>query len=188
MYSENIWTIQSKKVLDTVQKDGSYYPNIRFLKGNYQGAYKIVLDSFNTINKCEYAGLIYGFAKYGEKQFFNNIDELYQYFLCNPRITNAFDLWSDQYVILQLQYEEKFNLIPIDFNDFIQIMPPIWDSKGYQIIVSRIKSGVYKGGYTLPSFTQVHTPYIKKENVIGVFGNFNKKKSDETGNIHTYMK
>ena len=185
---ENIWTIQSKKVLDIIKKEENYYPNIRLLRGDYQDAYKIVLDSFNIINKCKYDWLIYGFAKYGEKQFFNSIDELYQYFLCNPSITDAFNLWSDQYIILQLQYENDFNLIPIDFNDFIQIMPPIWDKKAYQIIVSRIKKGIYKGGHTLPSFTQVHTPYIKKENIIGVFGNFNKKESDETGVLHTYMK
>lgn len=188
MHMENIWTIQSKKVLDIVQKEGIYYPNIRFLQGNYQGAYKIVLDSFNIINNCKYDGLIYGFAKYGEKRFFNSIDELYQYFLGNPSIADAFDFWSDQYVILQLQYEKKFNLVPIDFNDFIQIMPPIGDRNAYQIIVSRIRNGIYKGGYTLPSFTQVHTPYIKKENIIGVFENFNKKKSDETGVLHTYTK
>ena len=163
---ENIWTIQSKKVLDIIKKEENYYPNIRLLRGDYQDAYKIVLDSFNIINKCKYDGLIYG----------------------NPTITDAFNLWSDQYIILQLQYENDFNLIPIDFNDFIQIMPPIWDKKAYQIIVSRIKKGIYKGGHTLPSFTQVHTPYIKKENIIGVFGNFNKKESDETGVLHTYMK
>lgn len=185
---ENIWTIQSKKVLNMIQENGSYYPNIRLSKGNYQEAYKIVLDSFNSLNKCQYDGLIYGFAKCGEAQYFNTIEELYQYFLNNPSVTNAFNMWTDQYIILQLQYEEKFNLIPVDFNDFIQIMPPIWDKNAYQIIISRIKDGIYSGGYTLPSFTQVHTPYIKKENIIGIFGNFNKEKSDNTGILNTYMK
>lgn len=185
---ETIWTIQSKKVFDIIQEKGSYYPNIRFMQGDYQSAYKVVLDSFNSINACKYDGLVYGFAKYGEKQYFNTIDELYQYFLRNPNITDAFNLWTNKYIILQLRYKEEFNLIPVDFNDFIMITPPILDEEAYQIIVSRIKNGVYEGGYTLPSFTQVHTPYIKKENVVGIFENFDKEKSDDTGTLHTYLK
>ncbi len=182
----SLWTIQSKEVLSIVKEKGEYYPNISFSKGSYQSAYKIVLDSFNYLNNCEYKGLIYGFAKHGREQYFNTIDELYQYFLENPLITDAFNIWDDQYIILQLQYKEKFNLIPVDFNDFIQIMPPIWDEQAYQIITSRIKQGIYEGGYTLPSFTQVHTPYIKKENIVGVYGNYNKVASDVSGTVNIF--
>ena len=182
----NIWTIQSKKVLNIIEEKEVYYPNINLLNGNYHSTYKIVLDSFNNINKCKYDGLIYGFAKYGKEQYFDTIDELYQYFLNNPAITAAFNLWSSEFVILQLEYEDNFNLIPIDFNDFIQIIPPIWDKEAYKIIVSRIEMGVYKGGYTLPSFTQVHTPYIKKQNIVRVYPNFNKKVSDKLGTIKLF--
>ena len=124
-----IWTIQSKDVLKIIEENGCYYPDICYITGNYQSAYRIVLDSFNNINGCEYNGLIYGFAKYGKELYFNSIDELYQYFLDNPAITDAFDKWNNQNVILQLQYNENFNLIPVDFNDFIQIMPPSYNVK-----------------------------------------------------------
>jgi len=181
-----IWTIQSEDVLRIIKEKGCYYPDISYIKGGYKSAYKIVLDSFNNINKSEYKGIIYGFAKYGKDLYFESIDELYQYFLDNPAITMAFNKWNNQNVILQLRYEENFNMIPIDFNDFIQIMPPVWDKAAYETIVSRIERGIYEGGYTLPSFTQVHTPFIKKDNIIGIYGNFDKKASDESGVITTF--
>lgn len=172
------WTIQSKDVLELINKNGYYYPDKKQLNGSYTSAYKIVLDSFNQINKSSYKGLIFGFAKKANEGYFGNIDELYQYLLNNPLVTNAFHLWSDNYVILQLQYHEKFNMIPIDFNDFIQIIPPIWDTTAYAVICDCINRGINTNGYTLPSFTQIHAPYIKKENVISVCKNFDKSRSD----------
>ncbi len=87
---------------------------------------------------------------------------------------------------MQLQYDESLNMIPVDFNDFIQIIPPVWDANAYKIICSRMKQGIFCGGYTLPSFTQIHLPYIKKDNVVSVHANFNKLESDQTGVISTY--
>ena len=130
--------------------------------------------------------MVFGFAKKGVDQYFDNIDELYKYLLDNPLITNAFNLWNEEYVILQLKYTELFNMIPVDFNDFIQIIPPIWDPMAYSVICSRLEKGVYLGGYTLPSFTQIHMPYIKWENIVNIHGNFDKKKSDHTNSVNTF--
>lgn len=172
------WTIQSNKVVEIINNDMCYYPDIKYLKGNYESAYKIVLNSFNKINESNYNGLVFGFAKKGENNYFGNIDELYAYFLQNPLVTKAFNLWNNQYVILQLRYTEEFNMIPIDFNDFIQIMPPVWDKTAYNKIITCIKSGVNTNGYTLPSFTQIHAPFIKREHIINIYNNFDKNNSD----------
>lgn len=60
-----------------------------------------------------------------KSQYFGSVDEFYQYFMANPLITDAFDLWYDEYVILQMQYTDLFNMIPTDFSGFTQMMPPV---------------------------------------------------------------
>ncbi|MBZ9634633.1 hypothetical protein [Clostridium sp. FP1] len=181
-----VWTIQKKSVVDISNSKGGYYPNFRYDQKKCNKAYQFVLDSFNQVNESDYAGLVFGFAKKGVAQYFENIDELYEYYMDNPLVTDAFHLWDNTYVILQLQYNEGFNKIPVDFNDFIQIMPPVWNNNAYNIISSRIKQGTYLGGYTLPSFTQIHIPFIKKENIVKVYGNFDKVNSDRTGMLTTF--
>ena len=175
-----LWTIQKKSVIEIIESNGCYYPNFKYKNKKCNKAYQFILNCFNQINESDYAGLVFGFAKKGVDQYFGSVNELYQYFMDNPLITDAFDLWNEEYVILQLQYTDLFNMIPVDFNDFIQIMPPIWDPRAYSVICSCLEKGVYLGGYTLPSFTQVHMPYIKKDNIVHMHGNFDKKKSAHT--------
>lgn len=181
-----IWTIQKKSVVDIINSKGVYYPDFYYKKSRCNEAYQFVLDNFNRINNCNYKGLVFGFAKRGKEQYFQSIDELYKYFIENPLVTDAFNLWNEEYVILQLQYNNNFNMLPVDFNYFIQIMPPILDRIAYDTICSMISQGVHIGGYTLPSFTQIHVPFIKKENIVKVYGNFNKINSDNTGVINTF--
>lgn len=181
-----LWTIQKKSVLDIINSKGVYYPTFRYDKRDCVQAYRIVLDSFNRINKGNYEGLVFCFAKEGESKYFESVDEVYKYFMDNPLVTDAFNLWDDEHVILELKYSDSFNLIPIDFNDFIQIMPPVYDRNAYNVICSRIKEGIYLGGYTLPSFTQIHVPFIKRENIVNIYGNFDKLNSSQTGILTTF--
>ena len=183
-----LWTIQSKKVLEIINKAGAYYPDFRYSGVKCRAAYQMVLDSFNDLNNSAYKGLIFAFAPRGNNQYFNSIEELSQYFLDNPLITDAFSFWNDDYLILQLQYTESFNMITMDFNDFIRIMPPIDDWYAYQVICSRIRRGVYQPGITLPSFTQVHSPFIKQENVVAIYENFDKEASDKEDEIIFFPK
>ena len=106
----------------------------------------------------------------------------------NPEVTSAFNFWNEKYVILQLAYDENFNVIPVDFNDFIQIMPPIWNKSIKDAVCKNIKQGEYNGAYTLESFIQVHLPYIKDKNVINVYGNFDKKNSDSSHTLTIFDK
>lgn len=177
------WTVQSKEVVDIINSKGEYYPDFAYHNAR---DYRIVLKSFNNINKTNYKGLVFGFAKRGEEGCFGNVRELYEYLLQNPDVTLAFPFWNEEYVILQLKVEENFNQIPIDFNDFNQITFPICGKEALRNIIASIEQGVYNDKCMLPSFTQVHFPYIKKENVINIYGNFDKKHSDDTGEVNIF--
>lgn len=176
------WTVQSKKVVDIINSEGEYYP--RFT--NRKKDYRIVLDSFNVVNKTDFKGLIFGFAKRNREGSFQNIDELYEYLFQNPLVTDAFDFWDNEHVILQLEIRENFNKIPIDFNDFNQITFPIWGMEVNRNILNLVNQGLYNDRCILPSFTQVHIPYIKKESIIKIYGNFDKKNSDATRKLNTF--
>lgn len=173
------WTVQSKKVVDIVNREGEYYP--RFT--NRKKDYRIILDSFNTVNDTEYKGLVFGFAKRNTGDSFKNIDELYEYLFQNPLVTDAFNFWDEEHVILQLELKEHFNQIPIDFNDFNQITYPIWGEEVNKNIINLVNQGLYNYKCILPSFTQIHVPYIKKEDIVNIYGNFDKNSSDEAGEL-----
>ena len=181
-----IWTIQKKEILQRVERGEIYYPSFINEKRKCSESYNVVLNGFNKVNDTKYSGLVFAFAKAGVKCYFESVEELYKYFLDNPLVTNAFNLWGDSNVILQLKYEEEFNMIPVDFNDFTDLMPPSFNPRVCNITRQNINNGVYKGGILLKSFTQVHVPYIKQSNIVNVFENFNKKESDRTGKIVTY--
>ncbi|MCR3758880.1 hypothetical protein KYB31_07740 [Clostridium felsineum] len=181
-----IWTIQKKSIVNIINIEDEYYPNFQYNNRKCNNAYQLVLDSFNKINKSNYIGLVFCFTKKGAAQYFKSIDELYKYFMDNPLVTDAFNLWDKSYVILQLQYSDDFNMIPVDFNDFIQIMSPVSDYNAYNVISSCIEQGIYLGEYTLASITQVHVPFIKKENIVKIYSNFDKINSDNTGILTTF--
>lgn len=178
------WTVQSKEVVDIINSKGEYYPD--FTNRSHGKDYHIILESFNSVNKTDYKGLVFGFAKQKRKGVFESIDELYEYLSQNPSVTDAFGFWDKEHVILQLEIRKNFNQIPIDFNDFNQITFPIWGIEVNKNILNLVKQGRYNDKCILPSFTQVHFPYIKKENIINVYGNFDKKHSDDTGELNIF--
>lgn len=177
------WTVQSKEVVDIINSKGEYYPD--FARRSKK-EYRMVLNSFNNINKTNYKGLVFGFAKRGGEGCFENISELYDYLLQNPMVTFAFDFWDKEHVILQLKVEENFNQIPIDFNDFNQITYPQYGEEAHRNIFTSIEEGFYNYKCMLPSFTQVHFPYIKMENIMNIYGNFDKKHSYDTSKLQVF--
>ncbi|MDT8716975.1 hypothetical protein IAI10_09925 [Clostridium sp. 19966] len=177
------WTIQSRKVVDIVNSEGEYYPSFT----NRKKDYRIVLESFNANNKTDYKGLVFGFAKRNREGCFENVDELYEYLFQNPLVTDAFDFWDKEHVILKLETRENFNQIPIDFNDFNQITFPIWGMEVNKNIINLVNKGYYNDNSILPSFTQIHIPYIKKEMIVNIYGNFNKKRSDAAGELSIFQ-
>lgn len=77
-------------------------------------------------------------------------------------------------VIIELDYEDDFNPIYIDINDFQFLMPPIMLLYPYtEESISRILRDIRMGEITLSDFPsnviQAHLPYIEKKNVVNVY-------------------
>lgn len=177
-----VWTVQSKAVIDEIFRIGLYLPD--FKKSKYlaenpklDDLYKWMLDSFNANNSCKFSGLIFAFMSYSD----NGISELQNFAEFKNLITNrkcAIDsLWKNylngNYAILELEYRENFNVIPIDINDFQFLMPPIMILEPYrdehvQLFVENISKGVMVLSPLYSEIVQVHFPYIKRENVIDI--------------------
>lgn len=77
-------------------------------------------------------------------------------------------------VILELNYENDFNPIFIDINDFQFLMPPVMLLPPYtKESINRIVADITQGRITLSEFPsnviQAHLPYIEKRNVINMY-------------------
>lgn len=126
------WTVQSNDVIDIINKEGIYYPD--FSKVDSVMAhreYRFLLDCYNNVNRTEFKGLVFGFAKKDLTQF-NNVNELYDYLFSNPLISEAFNFWDDNHRLLQIEVDDiPYNVIPIDFNDYNQLTPPFVFGENY---------------------------------------------------------
>lgn len=176
------WTVQSTKVVDEIFRLGLYLPD--FAKSSYlklnpnlTGLYRLVLDSFNYNNSCDYNGLIFSFMKYSGL----DISEIENYAEFKNLIISKEDviqsLWNHymhgKYAILELEYREDFSLLPIDINDFQFLMPPVIIIEPYvegdvQLFAENISKGVMIPSPLYSGIVQVHLPYIKRENVVGI--------------------
>lgn len=56
------------------------------------------------------------------------------------------------------------SIVPVDMNA--------------NMIMRGIQNGEYSGPIVLLSYVQIHIPYIKKENIVEIYPNFNKAESD----------
>jgi hypothetical protein len=67
--------------------------------------------------------------------------------------------------------------IYIDINDFQAVMPPLIEIPPYteaefERILERLKRGVFQTSIFPSGLIQAHLPFIKKEDVIGIFDVF----------------
>ena len=75
---------------------------------------------------------------------------------------------------MELNYEERFNPIFIDINDFQFLMPPIMLLPPYtKNSILRIRQDIVYGQTSVSEFPsnvmQAHLPYIEKENIVNVY-------------------
>lgn len=136
--------------------------------------YSNILDSFNDINNTKLEGIIFGFSKIdtntNEVEFINNIEEFKNFLNDKQNVIGTYlnSLYpKDNFVIIELEYDEKFNPIYIDYNDFQFLMPPIYmiypfNKKSIDRIYSSIKSGELTKLDFPSNIIQSHLPYIKK--------------------------
>lgn len=181
-----LWTVQDLSVLDCVNKYGVYYPD--FKKSYYLNIdqdldwiYQYLLISYNYANKSNYNGLVFAFM--GDNGEYISGFPSYDFF--KSYITNKKDVikslwqWLNRpgSLILELEYNDNFNPIFIDINDFQYIMPPQiiippFNNKSMAKILFNISHGVYELSEFPSSLYQVHVGKISKENIVGIYPMF----------------
>lgn len=177
------WTIQTKDVLEHVNNSGVFQPDFsesRYLKRNtnLKKLYDFVLKSFNTVNDMDLPGLVYAFAKSDGKSIYSieDFNEFCTFIKDKHDVVGGF--WSaiekNQAIIIELAYDDYFNPIFIDINDFQFLMPPIIKIGGYsEKSIERICNDIRTGRITSSEFPsnviQAHLPCIKRENIIQTY-------------------
>lgn len=179
-----LWTIQTKDVVEIIQKKGVYQPDFscsRYLHTNQDLSvlYSIILQSFNQINKEDLPGIIFAFAKSDNKRIYSilTIEEFEEFIKSKQAVISGFwkHLDKENSVIMELNYyEEDFNPIFIDINDFQFLMPPVMLLYPYtQESINRILGDIIRGQITVSEFPsnviQAHLPYITKRNLINTY-------------------
>ena len=121
------WTVQTKDVIEIIEEKGVYqldFNNSRYLhiNNNLSELYSIILHSFNQINKKDLPGVIYAFANNDNNRIcpIHTIEEFKEFIKSKQAVIGGFwkQLDKDNSMILELEYEDNFNPIFIDMNDF----------------------------------------------------------------------
>ncbi len=177
------WTIQDKSVIETALSEGLFQPE--FSKSRYLNIsedladlYDFVLRSFNKINDTNLPGLIYAFARSEGKYILQleNFDEFYAFI--NEKKAALEGFWNkldkENVVIAELEYDETFNPVFVDINDFQFLMPPImalppYTQESFEMIIKSISIGQAIPSPFPSHVMQAHLPNIKKENIINIY-------------------
>lgn len=182
------WTVQSKNVMEIVRHEGLYLPDFNrslYLNKENPGAlelYYLILDSFNRQNNLKLKGLSFSFAQ-SYKDSIYPIPNFEDFILFIHEHKNAIgSLWKqlckNDVEILELEYQNNFNPIFIDINDFQYLMPPVifdlppYNKFFFDMIVSDLKDGICRESIFPSNVIQAHLPYIATENVINVYNMF----------------
>lgn len=178
-----IWTIQSSKVIRIIEKEGEYHPCISkswCLQNNPKifVAYNFILKSFNKINSLNEDGLVFGFTKL-EQDSFIDIEDMYDFssfILENQNVLAPLlgFLTSKDCKILELDIEESFNPIYMDYIDFSLLVPPITHNEFFNLEYDiTLRTNINKGFFNKSSFQtgviQVHLPKITKNQICEIY-------------------
>lgn len=180
------WSVQKKEIIDLIKEKGVFSPDFAKsdylkLKPNLKDLYDFVLKSFNNINNLDLRGTVFAFLQSDSKSVYEieNFTSFYS-FIQNKRASIE-SLWNElkskDTVILELIYNENFNPIFLDINDFQFLMPPIVFPFPYTVQdIERICRNIENGEFTESVFPsnviQAHLPYIKSENIVNTYSMF----------------
>lgn len=186
-----LFTVQKKGILDYIEENDVYYPDIHkssFVAENPEllNLYSFVLDSFNHINNCNFGGLIFGFADdtISAVRCFDDFQSFKRAIMFKaPGKIDA--LWKKMLapdsVILELEYDD-FNPLFIDINDFQALMPPViplppYSGEVFQMIMDSLSRGECSYSVMPSRLLQAHAPFISSENIQGVYKVFDIDES-----------
>jgi Fe-S-cluster containining protein len=177
------WTIQSNAVVNIIENDGIYKPDFAKSKyvlknNNLKDLYYFLLNSFNKINKVEANGVVFGFAKVQNNSMVDIVDfnEFVRFMKSKRDVINTLDCFRDNvdnYKVLELQYKNNTNLLPLDYNDWQIIMPPyncyVDDVKD---IKNCLKNGVFHSSSFPSGIIQVHVSQVTKCDILNIYDLF----------------
>lgn len=178
------WTIQTKNVIESIQKNGVYQPDFRRsryllrINRNLIDLYAYLLRSFNRVNHRNLPGVVFAFAKGGQNGItsIGTMDEFRAFIQSKQDVIGGFwkELDRSNSVIMELDYEDNFNPLWIDINDFQFIMPPItllpsYTEESFLRILANMAQGRFEASPFPSNVIQGHLPSIEKRNVINVY-------------------
>jgi len=82
--------------------------------------YPLLLEAYNLRNSENFEGILFGFGKLNGSEI-RDVKEIYNYLIDNPSVSEAFNLWSEEYCLLKVKIPNDIDVIPIDFNDFVKL-------------------------------------------------------------------
>lgn len=187
------WTVQSNEVFDIIEKEGIYYPDFNKSRYNDESmklVYSFLLNSFNIVNNLSCTGLVFSFVKFGFNvpTIFDDFSDFSSFIKSKSDIVRY--MWcsfSKDSKILEIEIEDNFNPLYIDFNDFQILMPKNLETikkiefykllgikvdigEEYEpILRDNLEKGIfYKTVKHSCGLIQAHLPCIKRENILSV--------------------
>lgn len=178
--------MQKRNVMNSVLSGKEYQPIFAIsdyvqIEPGLKNLYDILLKSYNKNNNTNFLGLIFGFAVVyqSEIRHFHDYNSFRNFII--SRKPAILSLWkhflSQDCVVLELEYDDDFNPIAIDINDFQFLMPPIvpfppYTENSVQRLIENMMLGITERSVLPSDLLQVHAPYINKNNIIGVYPMF----------------
>lgn len=181
-----LWTVQDASVLETIKNDGVYYPDVKSglytnLVEGLDRLYYYMVACYNYNNNTSYKGLVFSFMGDDGEYIagFPNY-EFFKAYVAERK--NAIEsLWKTLNrpgaVVLELEYEDDFNPIFMDINDFQYLMPPQqvippFSKESEAYILLNAAHGVFEPSAYPSRLYQAHVGEIRRENVVGVYPMF----------------
>lgn len=174
-----VWTIQQKEVIDIISGNDAYAPDFKYSQylkkmPQLKPLYDYILKSFDQCNGTHSLGLVFAMTSVDGE--INNINEFLDFIMNHSYAIESMikNIVNSNSYVLELEYEEKFNPIAIDINDFQFLMPPViympsYSEEDEERILYNISHGIYQPSNFPSGVMQLHLPYIKKKNVINIY-------------------
>lgn len=174
------WSIQSDEVINTINNVGVYYPD--FKKNRYvleredlHKLYQWLLNCFNDINNTNFSGLVFAFAELTDSALraFSDYEDFKSFIIRKKDIVEI--MWknyNNKYKIVEIEFNEPLNILLCGFNDFQIIMPPETPCDEACDIKKALTNGRFMRTKYTKGLMQAHIPYIKKENIKGIYDLF----------------
>lgn len=169
------WTFQNKHTLDTILKEGVYYPD--FIKNyDYSNmaplAYNFIKRVYEDNNKILVKGLVFGITEYNSTPILSYDD--YKKIVIESNSTGISSNDDNTY-ILELEIDEnEYNLTSCQFFNFVNLIFTL-DKEPQYTDLDKLKSvyiNLFNCDNNFLDLVQSHIHYIDKSMIKGIYRSF----------------